>query len=359
MARELPNLQSNFQCNNIPSLFFSTSNQFKKLLLVVPIFLLSFSPISAQTLTERDKQDIKIAAEQVIFKLEILLNSLTDKNRSQAEKRRMIRDSYKAKSISQIFYDGKVSVFDDIDPLYTTNFGSAMNLAAYLNRFLFSYDPKGDKKSIKFSNPRVLKVEQGRDYPFARVFFWSKFDGSYKSEQDKKYKHNVRVAEIRAIRSSDGWRATVAHISFADENEIRSVYPDTRSFQLIKDIKQAQDEMRQDLVKVENRIDGLMDEINKRKPGKGFEPENINQTFEKASKYAVEADSMASTAKKECEKINYHIAISKVKACYYRFSSYPSGATDHTSKTGCNYLSVKTEKNTKSCKRRPGIPGGS
>ena len=313
MVRDLPSFQSNFHCIEFPIRFLSFSRSVKKLLLTAVILGVSIPMLQAQTLTERDKQDIKIAAEQVIFKLEILLNTLTDKNRSQAEKRRMIRDSYKDNSISQIFYDGKVSVFDDIDPLYTTNFGSAMNLAAYLNRFLFSYDSKNDRKSIRFSNPRVLKVEQGRDYPFARVFFWSKFGGTYKTENDKKYKHNVRVAEIRAIRSNDGWRATIAHVSFASEKEIRVVYPDTRSFQLIKDIKEAQDEMQIDLGKVEMRVDDLLKKINEMKPGEEISPEKINETFKIASSFASNADSLAGLAKKGCERINFHIAVSKVK----------------------------------------------
>lgn len=314
MVRDLPSFLPNFHWIDFSLPLFSFSQQAKKFLLTVVILGLAFPALQAQTLTERDKQDIKIAAEQVIFKLEILLNTLTDKNRTQAEKRRMIRDCYKNNSISQIFFDHNVNVFDDIDPLYTTNFGSAMKLSVYLNRFLFSYDALGDKKSIRFSNPRVIKVEQGRDYPFARVFFWSKFGGAYKRESDKKYKHNVRVAEIRAVRSSDGWRATIAHVSFASEQEIKTVYPDTRSFQLIKDIKDAQDEMRQDLIKVDKRVDKLLKQINERNPREEISPENINRTYLEASKYASEADSLAAKAKKDCEKINYHIAIQKVKA---------------------------------------------
>lgn len=188
--------------------------------LLLIVTLIYSTAINAQTITQKESEEIKLAAKRKVQNgLKDLLNFITDESIGDAEKLATIKDSYSSSTI-QVFYNNQTILEDDINPNYFNgNNIHDMSVEKYLNTLDILYT-KTIESSIDINVLSVSNVKQAAGLMYIKVYFESQFKNSHKTIK-LAYKKTLRVAELRIERSGKKWVANVTRVAFgdaADEN---------------------------------------------------------------------------------------------------------------------------------------------
>jgi hypothetical protein len=181
-----------------------------KILLVV-VGICALSQGSAQTLSRKDADEIRVLAREKVKGLNDLLNAIANEDLSNYERRYLMMNSYMP-SNDQIFANDGVIVEDDTDPKHKA---SAPGLDTPIEKYLSNFDlfyVKTETNTVDFTNLVVGDVKMDK-YPFVKVSYTQHFKG--KSNRDNTpYQPISRVAELRADKSGNDWIVYLTRIAF-------------------------------------------------------------------------------------------------------------------------------------------------
>lgn len=185
---------------------------------VLPLVLLLGSlAASAQDLTTRDNDEVKLLARRKVEKgLADLLNVLSLEDLNESERSALIAESY-APGPNQLFYNAETVVEDDINP-ERMSAAQLFDLSAekYLANFDLLYQ-KAPQATIALSDVAVSNLKRGQ-WLYVKVFYTQRFGGKHK-QIDKPYQPIRRVAEVRADRADKKWVVTIARLGFLAAND--------------------------------------------------------------------------------------------------------------------------------------------
>jgi hypothetical protein len=277
------------------------------------LLLLFALPLQAQ-LTEDDKQQIRVEAEKTVREFRDLLQVMAKKTGDFAYRAQVRKESLNPRNPERIFWDEEARIEDDLDPRLDTLQGSPLELSSYLFRLDQSFQPKNEQDAVEFDRIQTFEVGE-KVFVYAKVYFRSKLNGTYRRTQDDNYQRLKKTANIKAVRDQNGdWRAYITYVGYATKEEVALIYGGEDSYLLVTDIENAQEKLREELIEVERTIGGMLAEINALRPGGAISDEKIEQTRARALKYAIRADSLAGLAEAETEKIKQIMAVAKVRA---------------------------------------------
>ncbi|MEZ4774524.1 MAG: tetratricopeptide repeat protein [Bacteroidia bacterium] len=173
-------------------------------------------PSAKSALTTRDKVEITYKAEAIVRELENLMNVISNSDLYKSEIDDLISFSY-GESNNKIFYNDKITVEDDIDPIaHDSKSSRDVSIRQYLGDLNLLYN-KSEDRSITFSDLKVSRVYEV-EYVYVRVYFESEFSNSHKTVKNA-YQRTRRVAEVRAEQQGKQWEAQIVSIVFFDEAE--------------------------------------------------------------------------------------------------------------------------------------------
>ncbi|CAG5074222.1 hypothetical protein DYBT9623_04991 [Dyadobacter sp. CECT 9623] len=199
-------------------------NAMKKFLIKNTCFLLVAAAFlsnqtSAQTLSRKDADEIRVLARERIKGLNDLLNAIANEDLSNYERKYLMMNSYMP-SNDQIFVNDGVIVEDDVDPKHKV---SAPGLDTPIEKYLSNFDlfyVKSETNTIEFTNLVVGDVKVDK-YPFVKVFYTQHFKG--KSNKDNTpYQPITRVAELRADKSGNDWIVYLTRVAFNSSENAKS-----------------------------------------------------------------------------------------------------------------------------------------
>jgi len=167
---------------------------------------------------KRRNDEIKFQATNRINKnLVDLLNTLTFDGLGDAERIALMQNSF-LPSPNQIFSGDDVVIEDDIDPTHTSAEGAVdVDVEKYLRNMDLFY-VKSDTLTIAFSQLIVSDVQEGKDYPYVKVFFTQTFRSKNK-QVDRAYQPVRRVAELKAEIVDGKWRTFITRLAFLRPGE--------------------------------------------------------------------------------------------------------------------------------------------
>jgi hypothetical protein len=199
-----------------------------RLLLLIALFAAAlFFPkcIYAQTIIPKVEQEIQYKALQTIGSLELLMNTLTDETTGDADKLRLISNSYDPSSTHSIFSDDKVIIEDDYSDISFSDYSKAVDRSVdtYLSN-LDAFYTSSTVPSIKFSNLKSGKVKL-LDQILIRVYFESEFKNPHKKSKST-YQKTKRVATIKAQKVGASYRTFIAGISFYRPEDASEFFPE-------------------------------------------------------------------------------------------------------------------------------------
>lgn len=168
----------------------------------------------AQNLTVKEGAEISYQAKNTITELQDLLNFVTFSDLPPNELKEVIANSY-SPSKNQIFYNKEVVLEDDIDPSYKLGNTRDLDAEKYLNTLDVFYEKTIDA-SVTFSNIKVSNVKK-KDFIYIKVYFESHFGSKFK-KTGATYNPVKRVAQLRADKSGNRWKAKIIGIGFYDPN---------------------------------------------------------------------------------------------------------------------------------------------
>lgn len=173
-------------------------------------------PAAKSALTTRDKVEITYKAEAIVRELENLMNVIANSDLYKSEIDDLISFSY-GESNNKIFYNDKITVEDDIDPVALNSKTSRdVSIRQYLGDLNLLYN-KSEDRSISFSGIQISRVYEA-EYVYVRVYFESAFSNTHKTVKDA-YQRTKRVAEVRAEQRGKQWETQIVSIVFYDEAE--------------------------------------------------------------------------------------------------------------------------------------------
>ncbi|MEK6478372.1 hypothetical protein WJR50_12590 [Catalinimonas sp. 4WD22] len=175
--------------------------------------------LSAQALTEFDKNQIVRRARLRIQEFEELLQLISDPTRSRGAIDRYIVSSYSRKDslFNQVFYDDQVIIEDDLTPIDLTQDNievSALPVTTYLNNFKLQYQ-KYYEKTIFFTELEFSEVQE-EDFIYVIASYNSEFKGKHASYKNYQYKPIRRKATLRAEYdlTEDRWKVWIAGVNY-------------------------------------------------------------------------------------------------------------------------------------------------
>ncbi len=181
-----------------------------------------------QRLTDKDAEEIKNKAKNAISELENLMNFVSFNEATSTEIQNVIGRSYGSSAGSQLFFNKKTIIEDDISPGFDKDNTKDLEVDKYLN-ILDVFYTKTTEPSISLANVQVSNVKK-KDFLYVKVFYESNFGGKYK-KTGAGYTPKQRVAVVRADKVSYRWEVRIVAITFYDpfkpitstENDIRVV----------------------------------------------------------------------------------------------------------------------------------------
>lgn len=181
------------------------------------IFIVFSFGVQAQEISKRDSDEIKLLAQRRVERgLSDLLNTLTQEDLGEAERKFMITESF-SDSKNRLFHSPETIIEDDIQPDHV-DATAVMDLK--IEKYLTNLDlfyAKTTQRTIVFSNFSVSNVKK-TDYMYAKVFFNSQFKSKY-TQSEKPYQPTRRVAEVRAEKNGKKWQITISRIAFFSAND--------------------------------------------------------------------------------------------------------------------------------------------
>lgn len=280
------------------------------------LFLLLYivpQPLSAQ-LTEEDKDEIRVEAEKVVRELKELMELMATKRGGYAYCKQARDANVNTENEGRIFWAKTAKIEDDVDPRYTEKFGSPIKATSYLYRLEQNFSPASKYNPVEFDRIQTFVVDH-KTYVFAKVYFRSKFNGTYRPTNKSDYKRHKRTAELRAVKGDNGrWNVYIDNIRFATSEEIAAIYGGSEGISLVEEIESAQEKLEADQRTVETTIGKLLALIDAGITGGSISPDKIEDTRYKALRYAKAADSLAQASLQETDNVKQIIALSKVKA---------------------------------------------
>lgn len=300
-----------FFVNKLPSFRFRS----RSLWVGVLFFSLYLIPqLSTAQLTEEDKNQIRVEAEKVVRELKELMDLMATKRGGYTYCKQARDANVNKNNEDRIFWGKAVKIEDDVDPRYVTKFGAPLNATTYLYRLEQNFIPQDKNNPIEFDRIQTFLVDH-KTYVFAKVYFRSKFNGTYRPTNKSDYIRHKRTAELRAVKGDDGrWKVYIDNIRFASSEEIASIYGGSEGLTLVEEIEKAQAKLEADQLGVESTIGKLLSRIIAVAPGGSISPGKIEDTRYKALTYAKKADSLAQESLKETDNVKQITALGKVKA---------------------------------------------
>ena len=169
------------------------------------------------SLIKRRNDQILFQAKNQIDNLRGLLNTLTFESTTEPESNSLILNSY-LPNPNQIFYNDGVVVEDDIDPNHTSSENvTDLPIERYLQNMALFYT-KTDGESINFSHIITSPIQEGKEYPYVKVFFTQTFVSKH-NQINIPYRPVERVAELRAEIVDNKWRVFITRLAFLQPGE--------------------------------------------------------------------------------------------------------------------------------------------
>ena len=173
------------------------------------------------------QRDVKQRRDEIIFQaktkinnLKDLFNTITFEGTDEAQRNAVIQNSF-LPGPNQVFYGDDVVVEDDIDPTHTSAENAVdLGVERYLRNMDLFY-VKSDQSTIEFSQIIVSDVQEGKDFPFVKVYFTEKFNSKH-TQIDSAYRPVHRVAELRAVLVNNKWRTFITRLAFLKAGEALS-----------------------------------------------------------------------------------------------------------------------------------------
>lgn len=175
--------------------------------------------VSAQNLTDLEKEEIRRRASFRMEEFQELLQLISDPTRSRGAIDRFIVSSYSLDDslFNQVFYDDEVIIEDDLTPIDLTQENievSALPVATYLNNFKLQYQ-KSYEKTIFFTDIEFSEVRT-EDFIYLIVSYTSQFKGKNSLHPEYQYTPVKRKATLRAAFNAtlDRWQVWIAGINY-------------------------------------------------------------------------------------------------------------------------------------------------
>ena len=182
------------------------------------IYTAKISDSSVSQLTKRDKDEITFQAKSRINELASLFEVLTTDSLSESILTSVIQNSYLPNQ-DQIFFNDAIVIEDDIDPRHISSDNTAdLKVDRYLRDMALFYS-KSNVATIRFSRIITSSVQDGKDYPYVKVFFGSTFTGKHSQFDSIAYQSVQRVAELRADKVDGKWRTAITRLGFVRPGE--------------------------------------------------------------------------------------------------------------------------------------------
>lgn len=306
-------------CSSFPEFFVTNKLLFRirsrSFWIGIILFSIYLIPQSASAqLTEEDKNQIRVEAEKVVRELKELMDLMATKRGGYTYCKQARDANINKDNEDRIFWGKTVKIEDDVDPRYTAKFGAPLNATTYLYRLEQNFFPTNKNNAIEFDRIQTFLVDH-KTYAFAKVYFRSKFNGTYRPTQKSDYIRHKRTVELRAVKGDDGrWKVYIDNIRFASSAEVASIYGGSEGLTLVEEIEKAQAKLEADLLGVESNIGKLIARIIVVTPGGAMTSGNIEDTRYKALSFAKKADSLANKSLDQTNNVKQIIALGKVKA---------------------------------------------
>lgn len=189
------------------------------LTLLMICFIAGLSDVSAQNLTDLEKEEIRRRAAFRMEEFQELLQLISDPTRSRGAIDRFIVSSYSLDDslFNQVFYDEEVIIEDDLTPIDLTQENievSALTVATYLNNFKLQYQ-KSYEKTIFFTDMEFSEVRT-EDFIYLIVSYSSEFKGKNSAHPEYQYTPVKRKATLRAAYNArlDRWQVWIAGVNY-------------------------------------------------------------------------------------------------------------------------------------------------
>ena len=182
------------------------------------IYIAKVGNTSVSKLSKRDKDEITFQAKSRISELAGLFEVLTTDSLAESVLTSVIQNSYLPNQ-NQIFFNDAIVIEDDINPKHTSSENTAdLKVDRYLRDMSLFYS-KSDVPTITFSRIIASSIQDGKDYPYVKIFFGSAFTGKYNQSDTLTYQPTQRVAELRADKIDGKWRTTITRLGFVRPGE--------------------------------------------------------------------------------------------------------------------------------------------
>ncbi|WP_288427462.1 tetratricopeptide repeat protein [uncultured Spirosoma sp.] len=182
------------------------------LLLLIGLLILCLDA-SAQTISSRDSEEIKLLARRKVEKsLVDLLNVLTLEDLEESQRKAIVAKSLTDTEKSRrLFYSTDVIVEDDLQPERPIDQPTDVKIEKYLANLDLFYT-KSPERTITFSDMKVSNVKE-RVYTYVKVYYTETFKGK-NTQSTAAFRPMPRVAEVRAERVGKKWTLMIAQIGF-------------------------------------------------------------------------------------------------------------------------------------------------
>lgn len=275
---------------------------------VCVVWLVSGAIAAQAQLSEEDKRQLGAEAEKVVGDLEGLLNYLANPGSSSRDY--IARNSYDKNSPDRIFANAQdVQIFDDVDP---SGAGTRQPVKSYLFRLQNLFRPS-QRNPVLFSNIRLLEVGE-LAYVYARVYFQSRFYGTYMPQSELPYRAVHRVAEIRFERSQNGWKGFVQTISMASDPEIIAVYGSLKAGSLVNEVEDARLKLSKELDEIKSRTESLMADLSAIDLNRKDSVSLDNTRLLRVSEWLSRMDTLSARAQQGAEIVNRKVVELRVKS---------------------------------------------
>ncbi|MEM9717902.1 MAG: GPI anchored serine-threonine rich family protein [Bacteroidota bacterium] len=190
----------------------------RKLVHIVFFIFLIVNPSRfwGQDLSVSERLEIIYDAQDLIRRLETLLNTLVDNNTTDNRARFLIEDSYK-QGRNQIFYNGDIVIEDDLEPkvIQAGELVTDVFVTKYLNDFRL-FISKSPGRGVEFTEIRELTDLIDGNYKFIRFSFNSQILNKH-INYDESFPKIRRIAEVRVENVNGSWIPLIHGISYYRE----------------------------------------------------------------------------------------------------------------------------------------------
>ena len=169
-------------------------------------------------LTKRDKDQITFQAKSTMTNFQNLLETLSDSSLDESDRNSVIQNSF-LPNPNQLIFNDAVIIEDDVNPKHTSAENTTdLKIDRYLRDLGLFYIKAEAPEPIIFTRIITSTVQEGKDYPYIKVFFTSTFKGKH-SQFDSVYQPTQRVAELRAEKTNGKWRTYITRVGFVRPGE--------------------------------------------------------------------------------------------------------------------------------------------